>query len=1058
MKHTFSFISLILIGLCTLVFGQEFKFDYLTIQKGLTNSFVYTIAQDDKGYLYLGTAEGIGIYNGRSVSMITKGNGISDNYITASFKDSKGNIWFGHNQGGSSVLYNRKFEKVHPGVGINSTINSIAEDKYGRIWFVAQGYGLYCTDDNAQFLFYNKLSPGSLFYSLYIDEDDFFFIGTDKGVEMYKYYEDEEGKILSKTQNINGIPKDQVVSISKIDDHHILIATLNSGLYTITYEKNTNYKTTPVVLNNFNEHITITHANYNQGYYWISTLQHGLLKIIKQNSAFQVYEQFCERTGLKTNSVNYSFIDRENVIRIATFGEGMASKEDDIFSFYFIDKKKLNPFTQIKASSLHLYLAKKGALMCINKQTSELVWELNGQNGIPSDEITQFVFDKDSNIVISTTLNGIYFVDITTKRARPLPLSPDILAQTVADLTFKDGFLYVGTLNGVYQYDLATGGIRIFNITSGLPHNSIGALYKWNNYQLLIGTNSAFISVLEDNEITNYPINPDNQVVNVNMFATDQNSQLWFSTAGNGVYHFDGNTCYNLNSTDGLLSNYCNGLSFDNNGLIWVTHYTGLSQINPENGQIKTFDDHYGLDFRFLRTSLSKFENEIWFGTENGLVKYSSNKLRTNTVPPITSLLSVQVNGVDTLNSSSVILPYGEYEITFEFIGLSLRKSGGVNYQTFLEGYDKDWSKLGADNIAKYPKVVDGEYTFYVKSFNADGIEGNTIAYKITIASPYWKKWWFYVFLFGVMIILFIIVVKWREKSLLRYQEKLESELALRTNEVVEQKNKIEEINKDLTDSINYAQRIQNSILPTSSDIKALFPESFVFFQPKDVVSGDFYWCAQYGTKKVMVCADCTGHGVPGGFMSMISHILLRESVNDESLENPALILHEINRNINEVLHQSDEFTSNKDGLDIAVTIADTTSGILKFAGAIRPMYLYRNGIRNIIQGNRYSLGGINATKQFDTKEIEVKKGDVVYLFSDGYPDQFGGDNSTIKGKMANNRKVKKMKIILFNELLDQISLMNMEQQRIEIELFFNNWKGEHAQMDDVLVIGYKIE
>jgi ligand-binding sensor domain-containing protein/serine phosphatase RsbU (regulator of sigma subunit) len=1057
MKYAFHYISLLFIGWFNLVFGQEFKFDYLTIQKGLTNSFVYTIAQDDKGYLYLGTAEGIGIYSGRTVRMITQESGITDNYITCSFKDSKGNIWFGHNQGGSSVLYNQKFEKVHPGVGINSTINSIAEDKYGRIWFAAQGYGLYCTDDNAQFMFYNKLSPGSLFYSLYIDADDFFFVGTNKGVEMYKYYEDEEGKILSKTQNINGIPKEQVVSISKIDDHQLLIATLNSGLFTLSYEKNTNYKVTPIVLSNFSEHYTITHATYNQGYYWISTLQHGLLKILNQQSTFQVYEQFCERTGLKTNSVNYSFIDRENVIRIATFGEGMASKEDDIFSFYFVDKKKLNPYTQVKASSYNLYVAKKGGLACINKQTSELMWEINGQNGIPADDITQFVFDKDSNIIFSTTLHGIFYVDIPSKRVRSLNLSNDILAQTVADLTFKDGFLYVATLNGVYQYDLVTGGIRIFNITSGLPHNSIGALYKLNDNQLLIGTNSAFISILEDNEITNYSINPDNHVVNVNMFEIDPKNGIWFSTAGNGVYHFDGKNCFNLNSNDGLLSNYCNGLSFDNNGLLWVTHYTGLSQINPENGLIKTFDDHYGLDYRFLRTSIGKFESEIWFGTENGLVKYSSNKLRTNTVPPITSLLKVLVNGEDTLTASSLQLPYGEYEITFEFIGLSLRKSGGVNYQTFLEGYDKDWSKLSADNVAKYPKVLDGEYTFYVKSFNSDGIEGNTMAYRITIASPYWKKWWFYVLLFGIMIVVFIIVVKWREKSLLRYQEKLESELALRTNEVVEQKNKIEEINKDLTDSINYAQRIQNSILPTSSDIKSLFSESFVFFKPKDVVSGDFYWCAKFGTKKIMVCADCTGHGVPGGFMSMISHILLREAVNETSLDNPALILDEINRNINEVLHQSEEFTSNKDGLDAAITVHDTATGLLKFAGAIRPMYLYRNGIRNIIQGNRYSLGGINATKQFDTKEVEVQKGDVIYLFSDGYPDQFGGDTMAVKGKLTAERKVKKMKIILFNELLDQISLMNMEQQRTEIELFFNNWKGEHPQMDDVLVIGYKI-
>lgn len=140
-----------------------------------------------------------------------------------------------------------------------------------------------------------------------------------------------------------------------------------------------------------------------------------------------------------------------------------------------------------------------------------------------------------------------------------------------------------------------------------------------------------------------------------------------------------------------------------------------------------------------------------------------------------------------------------------------------------------------------------------------------------------------------------------------------------------------------------------------------------------------------------MVYADCTGHGIPGGFMSMISHILIREAINEESLKNPALILLQINSSINEVLHQSDELSSNKDGLDIAVVVYDDEVNNLKFAGAIRPLYLYRNGIRNIFPGNRFSIGGINATKNFITKEIEIEKGDTIYLFSNGFPYQLGG-------------------------------------------------------------------
>ncbi len=1025
--------------------AQEFKFDYVTVNEGLSNSFVYDIEQDARGYLYLSTAEGIGIFNGKSIQMITKANGLTDNFVSCSYMDKNGNIWFGHNQGGSSVFFEGKFAKVHPGAGISSNITDITEDKIGRKWFVAQNYGLYCTNDDGEFDFFDQLSANSLFFSLYIDDNNLFFLGTDKGLEVYKYYEDEEGKVLSKTQTINELPKDQVVKITPFTKNQLLIATLNSGFYLLTYDAASNFKCEPIKNINFKESYTVTNVLLKKNTVWISTLQNGLIKAEIKEKKLYLIDKFNEQTGLKTNAVNACFIDRENVIRIATFGEGLASKEDDLFTYYFKDKKELNPYTQVKVNSTLLWVAKKGALLCYDKQNSRLMNTIDQKQGMPFDDITNFIFDIDSNIYFGTTLKGLFLYNKKANKVTPISLNSDELTLTISDLKLHQNQLYVGTLNGVYQYDITNKGIRFYNVTTGLPHNSIGYLYTSKKGEIYIGTNSAFLSKIESGSIVNYQINNELHVVNVNMITEDKNGDIWFSTSGNGVYRLKNDSCTNFNTQLGLASNYCNGLSFDNKELLWISHFSGLSQLNPATNVIKQYDDSYGLDHRFMRAAIANFQDEIWFGTENGLVKYSSKKLQNNIVPPITSILKFGINGRDTSNIETIELEYGEYELTFEFIGLSLKKSSAITYQTFLEGYDNDWSKLTTDNLIKFPKVLDGSYTFYVRSFNADGTEGNTAKINITIASPYWKKWWFYAICFLVLVILFIIILKRRERSLLNYQEKLENELDLRTKEVVLQKNKIEEINKDITDSINYAQRIQNSILPTLEDVKELFPESFVFFRPKDVVSGDFYWSAKLGTKKIMVCADCTGHGVPGGFMSMISHILIREAINEESLNNPALILYHINSSINEVLHQSDELTSNKDGLDVAVVVYDETNNNLKYAGAIRPLYLYRKGIRNVFPGDRFSIGGINATKNFTTKDIDLEKGDTLYLFSDGFPDQFGGSN------------YKKMKIVVFNELLDQISHLPMEVQLEEINSFFINWKGEHAQMDDVLVIGFRV-
>ena len=192
-------------------------------------------------------------------------------------------------------------------------------------------------------------------------------------------------------------------------------------------------------------------------------------------------------------------------------------------------------------------------------------------------------------------------------------------------------------------------------------------------------------------------------------------------------------------------------------------------------------------------------------------------------------------------------MPYGQYEVEIINKGLSLRKPKEVTYSYFLEGYEQDWSVKLNSNVVKYPKLIDGDYQFYVKSFNSDGVEGNLVKFQLHISLPFWKKTWFFISMIILLFVIITIVIKQRERNLMKIQKTLEYELDLRTNEVVSQKEKIELINKDLTDSINYAKRIQIQLLPEKDDFLSIFPKSFVMYKPKDIVSGDFYWIKDLG-------------------------------------------------------------------------------------------------------------------------------------------------------------------------------------------------------------------
>jgi PAS domain S-box-containing protein len=275
-------------------------------------------------------------------------------------------------------------------------------------------------------------------------------------------------------------------------------------------------------------------------------------------------------------------------------------------------------------------------------------------------------------------------------------------------------------------------------------------------------------------------------------------------------------------------------------------------------------------------------------------------------------------------------------------------------------------------------------------------------------------------------------------------------------NEVNQQASIIEQKNKDITDSINYARRIQTAILPTEAEMREIFPEHFVFYQPKDIVSGDFYWCTSVATTtpgskpqnlSVVAAVDCTGHGVPGAFMSIVGYTILNQTIRESSVNSPAEALDYLNREVIRTLKQkADDDWSVKDGMDISLAAIDFENRKLFYAGANNPIYIIRRGELIELTANKQPIGAyIQQQVPFTNHEMALENGDMIYLFTDGYADQFGGE----KGKKFRYKQLK--------EMLQRISSETLEAQHLTVKREFEEWKAGYDQTDDVCIIGVRV-
>lgn len=480
-----------------------------------------------------------------------------------------------------------------------------------------------------------------------------------------------------------------------------------------------------------------------------------------------------------------------------------------------------------------------------------------------------------------------------------------------------------------------------------------------------------------------------------------------------------------------LPSRTCDFLFEDSNGLLWIALSTELYTYNSE------LSVSYSDPFNALIRRVTITGDSIIFKGAFRKELTADNVVVSNVQNP----------------KELPNLTYKYNNVTFDVSATFYEREDLTEYSFMLVGYDKDWSRWTNTPNPIYTNLSEGSYTFKVRARNVFGTESSVAEYSFSISPPWWRS--IVAIIFYVILLALIIwgIVAYNTRRLIAEKIRLEQIVKERTAEVVAQKEELEkqrdkifEQNEEIKSSINYASRIQNALLTPKETIDDIFKDYFILFLPRDIVSGDFYWHTQIGNRKICVISDCTGHGVPGGFMSMLGIAFLTQIMAKGEKLTASQILDQLRAMIIASLHQTGKMGESKDGMDIALYIIDTDTGMIEFAGANNPLVIIRDNEIIQIKGDKMPIGiHIKYETPFTNNVMEYKSGDVLYTFSDGYPDQFGGPDE------------RKFMIKNLKELFLEIHKKPMEEQKDILYRTLLEWQGDSSRIDDIVVMGLRL-
>jgi len=803
-----------------------------------------------------------------------------------------------------------------------------------------------------------------------------------------------------------------------------------------------------------------------------ATLDQGI--IITDNRG-NIVRKIDTKSGLIDNKVNYLYFDRQNHLW-AALDQG-------------ISRIKLNDSWQLFKKTSEV-----GILESINRFNGKLYFtarslfsfekpEEKGYPWIYKKHVEPLVnkgcynlmnFDAgDKKMMIIITDDGITSVDASGNFKL---IAPGFIWNTMCDKQDPNR-IWIGLDNGLTSVYYKNGDFIIEGRIPGvnircqfLEQDNEGTVWAANIFSEVVKlSNPVFVN----NKIRNFDLkiySADDGLPEDNAIYPKQiDNKMVFGT-GEGLFYLNKKT-NRFEPYDGLgdiFANHgkgkgkqCHRIYQDSKKNIWIiskNHDETRLQIykltadkqgvyKPE----KVFENEGKGD---IFNAIYEDGNSIWFGGVSSLIKYTE-KENQDSIPLFFPHIYFVTAGNDTIftgyefsdnrqitkqnATETKIIKYKNNKLIFYYAALLRNNEEPTLYSYKLEGFDDEWSKWDTRSEERFTNLPEGDYVFRIKAKDRMGNISPEATYKFTILPPWYRTIWAYIgyLLFFVAFVWGAITVSTRSlKKIIREA----------TAEIQAQKDELEEKNQNIMDSIRYAKRIQEAVTPTESQMKKFFPEHFVLWRPRDIVSGDFFWMMHKNDKVIIAAADCTGHGVPGAFMSIMGISFLNQIANMPEVQNAADALNHLRHNVITSLNQEGSETDTKDGMDISLCVYDFKEMTMEFSGAYNPLYMIRNEELSVIKADRMPVGiHERMDRPFTNNKFTIMKGDIFYILSDGYIDQFGGP----KGKKFMTKR--------FKELILKIHKLPMGEQSRILEEELLKWRGDIEQIDDIIIIGIRV-
>lgn len=1023
------------------LYGQQVYFDQYSVSDGLAQSTVYQVIQDRSDHYWLGTKAGVTRFDGTRFTNYSVDDGMAVNGVRAICEDQLGNIWFGHTGGGISVYNGISFDTVAPlGISNYSTITSIVLDSLSQLWFTTAGSGVIkllnpeAPMDQLQFMQYSGDILSSQVFGHTIDQQGRNYFITDLGV---KYFNADSSGFTDLL--LPGIPKIYPTTSILIDSRgRTWIGKYHGGLYRYNPNLDSSVMYDLVKAGLHSNWISNLFED-REGNIWAGTFEGGIVRIDAENQM----HLYSKRNGFPASKVWSVMQDREGNILIGTNENGLCVYKGDAFASIFKEDglidSQVSSILQISDGSFWFGTTTGISIL----EPTHWGGSINDFRKLSGEKVDFLKEDQDNTVWIGT-MNRV----ASYNRIRGFEINDELndyirMNQVQAMDIDHNQVLWVGTMDGLVAYDIETDSAWKYTHRDSLSGNDISALYVDSHNRVWVGSEGKGLTLVEGGRPQPLDLGFE---FTPSCFVEDRDGFLWIGTMARGLIQYDMSRrqvfkTYTIEDGD-LLANLINLVNVDSYNNIYVGTNKGLNIFNREEARFYSYTARSGFVGIETKPKASYLDREgnLWFGTVMGVTRYRPSKEVPMAGKPFVQLFGIHVNNKAFPIEQGLSLSHRQNSLNF-FYGTITLNPDAIQYQIMLEGIDIEWRAPNQQTSEIYPALPHGRYTFLVKARSSTGVwSEEATSFSFVIRPPFYLTWYFILSAVIVLGLLIISYIKIRERALKRENFVLEEKVKDRTAIVVAQKEELTQKNKDITDSIRYAKRIQFAILPEKSP----FPDTFILFKPKDIVSGDFYWFTEMGDKEFFSAVDCTGHGVPGAFMSIIGHNSLTKIVHEYGILEPGKILTQLNKEVIKTLHQRSDSGDVYDGMDLALVAYDRKKKSMEFSGAFNPLYLVRNGEILETKADKISIGrsSFDTAVEFENHTIDVQAGDTVYLFSDGYADQFGGE------------LMKKFKYGKLKELILKIQPESMPNQRSILDHTIEKWRGDLDQLDDILVVG----